>query len=174
MRTQKFTILIALLLAMTAVTAVRAQDEIFSAPNVDYSFTLPDAKWKLTVKPSDTVPNVEYVYGDRIDGHLEVRKLSARKDMLTSEIIQEEEQKLQFLPGYIAGKEENFAGRFRGVIFNYEYVRAGRPMSGRMYFLRINDTTIYVLRFSGLKDKLRLIQNQTDSIARTFNVKQSG
>jgi len=174
MRTKNFTILIALLLALTAVNAVRAQDEIFSAPNVDYSFTLPDIKWKLTVKPSDTVPNVEYVYGDRIDGHLEVRKLSARKDMLTSEIIQDEEQKLQFLPGYIAGKEENFAGRFRGVIFNYEYVRAGRPMSGRMYFMRINETTIYVLRFSGLKEKLRAIQNQTDSIARTFNVKQSG
>ena len=93
-------------------------------------------------------------------------------DMLTSEVIQDEEQKLQFLPGYVAGKEENFAGRFRGVIFNYEYVRAGRPMSGRIYFLRINETTVYAIRFSGLKDMLRSIQNQTDSIARTFDVKQ--
>lgn len=174
MKKQKYLALFSLVFIALASASTFAQDEVFSAPNVDYSFTLPDSRWKLTVKPSDTSPNVEYVYGDRVDGHLEVRKLTARKDMLTSEIIQDEEQKLQFLPGYIAGKEENFAGKFRGVIFNYEYVRAGRPMSGRMYFLRVNDTTIYVLRFSGMKDKLRAIQNQTDSIARTFAVKQAG
>jgi len=172
MRTQKFTILLTILFALTAVSAAAAQDEVFSAPNVDYSFTLPDAKWKLTVKPSDTNPNVEYVYIDRIEGHLEVRKLSARKDMLTSEVIQDEEQKLQFLPGYVAGKEENFAGRFRGVVFNYEFVRAGKPMAGRIYFLRINDLTVYAIRFSGLKTNLKSIQNQTDSIARTFDVKK--
>ena len=172
MRSQKFTLLFAMLIALAASTAIFAQDDVFSAANVDYSFSLPDAKWKLTVKPSDTSPNVEYVYGDRTNGHFEVRKLAARKDMLTSEVIQDEEQKLQFLPGYVAGKEENFAGRFRGVIFNYEYVRAERPMSGRIYFLRINETTVYAIRFSGLKDMLRSIQNQTDSIARTFDVKQ--
>jgi len=172
MRTQKFTLLFAMLAALTFATAISAQVETFSAPNVDYSFSLPDEKWKLTVKPSDTSPNVEYVYGDRNNGHLEVRKLATRKDLLTSEAIQDEDQKLQFLPGYVAGKEENFAGRYRGVIFNYEFVRAGRPMSGRMYFLRIDDNTIYALRFSGFKEILRGLHNQTDSIARTFNVKK--
>jgi hypothetical protein len=172
MRTQKFTLLFAMLVALTAATAICAQDETFSAPNVDYSFSLPDVKWKLTVKPSDTSPNVEYVYGDRNNGHLEVRKLVTRKDLLTSEAIQDEEQKLQFLPGYVAGKEENFAGRYRGVIFNYEFVRAGRPMLGRIYFLRIDDTTIYAIRFSGMRDMMKSIQHQTDSIARTFVVKK--
>jgi hypothetical protein len=172
MRTQKFTILLTILLSLIAVANASAQNETFSAPNVEYSFVLPDAMWKMTVKPSDTNPNVEYVYGERTDGHLEVRKLAARKEMLTTDVIQDEEQKLQFLPGYVAGKEENFAGRYRGVIFNYEYVRAGKPMSGRMYFLRVNDTVVYALRFSGKKDNLRSIQNQTDSIARTFEIKK--
>lgn len=156
-----------------AATPLFAQDDVFSSPSVEYSFALPDAKWKMTVKPSETSPNVEYVYGDRVNGHLEVRKLAARKDALISDIIRDEEQKLQFLPGYVAGKEENFAGKLRGVVFNYEFVRTGRPMSGRMYFLRATDDTIYVLRFAGLKDSLRSIEHQTDSIARTFALKRS-
>ena len=108
---------------MVAVSPLFSQDEIFSSPSVEYSFALPDAKWKLTVKPSETSPNVEYVYGDRVDGHLEVRKLTTRKDVLLSDTIRDEEQKLQFLPGYVAGKEENFVGRLRGIVFNYEFVR---------------------------------------------------
>ncbi|MEP6945844.1 MAG: hypothetical protein ABJA02_08000 [Acidobacteriota bacterium] len=162
-------LILGLLFAASALAA-RAQNETFSSPSVDYSFTLPDAKWKMTVKPSETSPNVEYVYIDRSDGHLEVRKISTRKEVLLSDAIRDEEQKLQFLPGYVGGKEENFAGKHRGIVFNFEFVRTGRPMSGRMYFLRVNDTTIYVLRFTGMKDKLRSIQNQTDSIARTFTV----
>ena len=44
-------------------------------------------------------------------------------------------------------------------------------MSGRIYFLKADSTTVYVLRFTGEKDKLRSIRNQTDSIARSFKIK---
>ena len=162
-----YSISMIVLLALTAA----AQDQVFSDGNVDYSFTLPDAKWKMTAKPSATSPNVEYVYGDRTDGHLEVRKLTVAKDAILTDVIQEEEQKLQFRPGFVAGKEENFLGRLRGSAFNFEYVAAGRSMAGRFYFLRANATTVYLVRFTGLKDTLRSIRNQTDSIARTFTVK---
>lgn len=158
------------MIVLSALTAA-AQDQVFSDGNVDYSFTLPDAKWKMTVKPSATSPNVEYVYGDRTDGHLEVRKLTVAKDEILTDVIQDEEQKLQFRPGFVAGKEENFLGRLRGSVFNFEYVAAGRSMAGRFYFLRANATTVYLVRFTGLKDTLRSIRNQTDSIARTFAVK---
>ncbi|MEP6789259.1 MAG: hypothetical protein ABJB40_12550, partial [Acidobacteriota bacterium] len=140
-----------------------AQDETFSDPNVDYKFILPDARWKMTVKPSATSPNVEYVYGDRRDGHLEVRRLTIAKDAILTDVIQDDEQKRQFLPGYVAGKEENFVGKLRGAIFNFEFVRSGANMGGRYYFLRANETTVYVLRFTGQKDELRGIRNQTDS-----------
>lgn len=155
---------------LAAVPAM-AQADTFSDSTVDYSFQLPEPKWKMTVKPSVTSPNVEYVYGDRFDGHLEVRRLTVAKDSILSDIVQSEEQKLQFRPGFVAGKEENFAGRLRGSVFNFEYVAAGRSMAGRFYFLRVNETTVYLLRFSGQKDMLRSIRNQTDSIARTFGVK---
>lgn len=147
-----------------------AQDGAFSDPNVDYTFSLPDPQWKMTAKPSATSPNVEYVHGDRLDGHLEVRKINVAKDALLTDLIRDEETKLQFRPGYVAGREENFAGRLRGNVFNFEYVAAGRSMAGRFYFLRASDTVVYLLRFTGQKDTLKSIRAQTDSIARTFAV----
>ena len=171
MKTHKFSLsLLAAAVFFTAMSAI-AQDEVFSDPNVDYTFVLPDAKWKMAAKPSATSPNVEYVYGDRRDGHLEIRKITVPKDTILTDVIRDDEQKRQFLPGYVAGKEENFAGKLKGAIFNFEFVRAGSNMGGRYYFLRANDTTVYVLRFTGPKDGLRAIRNQTDSIARTFGVK---
>ena len=147
------------------------QTDTFSDVNVDYSFVLPDAKWKMTVKPSATSPEVEYVYGDRNDGHLEVRKLSVTKDTILTDVLRKVEQQETFKRAFVAGKDENFAGHFRGEIFNFEYVRDAKSMSGRFYFFRANETTVYVLRFLGPKDGLRGIRNQTDSIARTFTVK---
>ena len=164
-----FVVLAALLLTASAV----AQTETFSDANVEYTFDLPEAAWKMTVKPSDISPNVEYVYGERQSGHLEIRKLSIKPGELLSETISDEEQRLQFLPGYVAGKEEDFRGSLNGKVFNYEFVRSGRNMSGRFYFLKSADNAVYILRFTGQRDKLRSIRNQTDSIARTFELKKS-
>jgi hypothetical protein len=164
-------VLFAAFLGVLSVVSAAAQGAGFTDPNAEYSFDIPDAKWKMTVKPTAASPSVEYVYGDRTDGHVEVRKLTVAKDALLSDVIRTEEQKLQFFPGYVAGRQETFRGRLSGAVFNFEFVRAGRPMSGRYYFLKADDTTIYVLRFSGFTDKLRSIRNQTDSIARTFAVK---
>jgi len=164
-------VVLILCVGSTLATVVAAQQSTFSDPNVEYSFVLPEAGWKVIVRPSATSPNVEYVYNDRREGHLEVRKLAVSKDVYMTDVMREEETKLQFLPGYVAGKEENFSGTLRGNVFNYEFVRSGRNMSGRFYFLRANDTTVYLLRFSAERDQLKAIRNQTDSIARTFAVK---
>jgi hypothetical protein len=168
----RLSIFSALIAGFVFAGAAAAQVSSFSNPDVDYAFELPDERWKLTVKPSATAPNVEYVFGDRTDGHLEVRRLSLPPRGIVSDVIKEEEQKLQFLPGYVAGKEEQFGGFLNGSVFNFEFVRAGRPMSGRFYFLKAGDSSVYVLRFTGFRDKLKSIRNQTDSIARTFNIKK--
>ena len=165
-------VVFAVTLLLSGVAAGQANR--FTDANVEYSFDVPDDRWKMTIKPSATSPNVEYVFVDRRDGHLEVRKLTVSKNSLISDIIRDEEQKLQFRPGYVAGREENFEGSLKGAVFNFEYVGAGRNMSGRFYFLRPNETTVYVLRFVGEKDKLRSIRNQTDAIARTFKLKSNG
>ena len=170
MKAARVSILYSIILMILAVVSAFGQNERFSDTNVDYSFDIPDAKWKMTVKPSATIPNVEYVFIDRNDGHLEVRRLKTLKDAILADIVREEEQKLQFLPGYVAGPDENFSGRLRGSVFNFEFVRAGRPMAGRFYFLRAPDNSVYVLRFTGFRDKLRSIRNQTDLIGRTFSI----
>ena len=165
-----FSVILSLVLAFAAF----AQGSTFNDKNVEYTFELPEALWKMTVKPSPATPNVEYVYGDRMDGHLEIRKMTVRADEMLSDIIlRDREQKLQFKPGFVAGKEENFAGNFKGRVSNYEFVQSGKNMSGRFYYLKAGDTTVYVLRFTGLRDQLRVIRNQVDSIARTFKIKAS-
>ena len=78
-----------------------------------------------------------------------------------------------FRSGYVANKEDTFGGgKYSGTVFNFEYVAASRPMVGRYYFLRSDPTTVYVLRFTGLKDSMRSLRPQTDLIARTFTVKK--
>jgi len=83
----------------------------------------------------------------------------------------DQDLKLQFLPGFVPGKEEPFNGRLDGVTMSYEYVRSGKTMLGRTYYLQADNRTIYALRFTGLRDKLGRIRNQTDVIARTFKLK---
>lgn len=163
---------LAMLIAAAVVlsSTAAAQSETFSDPNVDYTFVLPDAKWRKTVTPSATNPNVEYVYGDRVFGRFEVRKINAPQSEMLANVVRDEDQKLQFLMGYTPGKQENFSGKLRGVIYNFEFVKGGRPMVGKFYFLRDGDV-VYVLRFEGRKDSLNSIQNQTDSIARTFAIR---
>lgn len=166
-------ITLALVFGLFFAASAFAQTQTFASDNVEYTFSLPETTWKQTVKPSATSPNVEYVYRDRADGHLEVRRVTVKSGELLADIIKNEEQRLQFQPGFVAGKEEEFKGALNGRAFNYEFVRSGRNMSGRFYFLKADDKTVYVLRFTGERDKLRSVRNQTDSIARTFDIKKA-
>jgi hypothetical protein len=165
-------LLSAILMLVFAIFAF-GQSTSFSDANVEYTFDIPEATWKMTVKPTTASPNVEYVYGDRLDGQIEIRRVSIKGDELVTDVIlRETEQKLQFMQGFVAGKEETFAGNLKGKVFNFEFVKAGKNMSGRFYYLKANDATVYVLRFTGYRDKLRTIRNQTDQMARSFELKK--
>ncbi len=158
--------------ALSVGGTVWGQTETFSSPEVEYTFEVPNERWKMTVKPSSTTPNVEFVFGDRNDGHLAVRRVNMPSRGVLSDLIKDEEQRLLFLNSFVAGKEEPFGGFLNGTIFNFEFVRAGRQMAGRFYFLRSGENHVYVLRFTGFRDSMRSIRNQTDLIARTFNVRK--
>ncbi|MCY7374657.1 MAG: DUF1795 domain-containing protein [Pyrinomonadaceae bacterium] len=165
-------LLFSVFLGLFFAVAALAQTPSFSDPNVEYTFDVPDAEWKQTVKPSTTSPNVEYVFKDRSEAHLEIRRMPIKAGETLADTMGDEEQRLQFLPGYVAGKEEDFKGALNGRAFNYEFIRSARNMSGRFYFIKADDKTVYVLRFTGQRDKLRSLRNQTDSMARTFAVKK--
>lgn len=171
MKFNRFSALFSVIAVVVLSVAAFGQTETFSDPDVEYTFEVPNKSWKQTAQPSVTSPNVEYTNGDRSAGYLEIRKITVRADSLTSEAIGDEEEKLKFLQGYVAGKEEIFRGKLDGNVFNYEFIRSGRNMAGRYYFLRANPTTVYLLRFTAQKEKLLSVRTQADVFARTFAVK---
>ena len=163
-----------LVFALSALAAL-GQTQVFTSEHVEYTFDLPSPTWRVVAQPDGTHQHLELVYGDRMDGFLQIRKEVVDAETNTSALAQrDQEMKLRFLPGYVDGKEgkgERFAGRLNGVTISYEYTAGGKPMIGRIYYLQADNRTIYTLRFTGLRDKLSLIRNQTDSIARSFKLK---
>lgn len=146
--------------------------QVFTHDKVEYTFELPSPTWKIILEPDSAHEHPELVYGDRLDGYLTVRKEVVDAGTTPSQLAQRDlDQKLRFLPGFLEGKQETFNGRLDGVTVSYEFTRTGKVMLGRTYYLQGDNRTIYALRFTGLKDKLSRIRNQTDLIARTFKLK---
>lgn len=163
------------LFALASFGAAQAQENnnVFDEKDVEYTFTFPDEKWKPVAKAGDARSTSEFIYGDRLDGLLQIKLAKLEeKDLLSDVVERETTQKLQFLPGYVPGKQDVFNGSLKGRVFNYEFVQAGKNMSGRIYFLNSDAGGVYVLRFTAYRDKLRLLRVQTDSIARTFKIKE--
>ena len=165
-RTVKFaTVLIALL------ATIASAQQLYSNAKADYTFELPSPTWKL-ISEGDAAQHGEWVYGDRLDGYLQIRREVVDAGTTAAELARRDQDlKLRFLPGFVEGNQETFNGRLDGVTMSYEFVKTGKPMLGRIYYLQADNRTIYSLRFSGLKDKLGRIRNQTDVIARTFKLK---
>lgn len=144
----------------------------YSHEKVDYTFDLPSPTWRTILEPDAAHEHPEFVYGDRLDGFFTIRKEVVDAGTTPGDIARRDQDlTLRFLPGFIQGKQEPFNGRMDGVTMSYEFVRTGKPMLGRTYYLQADPRTIYALRFTGLKDKLSRIRNQTDVIARTFKLK---
>ncbi len=149
-----------------------AQSHSYSGPKVEYIVEFPSPMWRLVDEPNEVHQHAEFIYGDRNDGYLRIRKEALDEGLTVREFARrDQETKVRFLPGYVDGKEENFTGRMSGVTLSYEYTAAGKPMAGRTYYLQADDRTVYALRFTGMRDKLSRIRNQTDQIARTFKLK---
>jgi len=165
-------ILIFTFLLLGLVTPVVLAQQIYTNEKVDYSFELPSPTWRAIIEPDAAHEHPEFVYGDRLDGFLTIRKEVVEAGTTAAELARRDQDlKLRYLPGFVEGKQEPFNGRLDGVTISYEFVRTGKPMLGRTYYLQVDNRTIYALRFTGLRDKLSRIRNQTDLIARTFKMK---
>jgi hypothetical protein len=164
--------ILAFLLVLIALAApVALAQQTYTHDQVDYTFEIPSPNWKSILEP-DASHQPEFVYGDRLDGYLQIRKEVVDAGTTPGVLAQRDQDlRLRFLPGFVEGKQEPFNGRLDGVTMSYEFVRTGKPMLGRVYYLQADNRTIYALRFTGLKDKLARIRNQTDLIARTFKLK---
>jgi hypothetical protein len=168
---RRLTIFLALAGLLTVVSSALAQ-QTFTSNNADYTLELPSERWKVTQEPDSLHEHAEFINGDRNDGYLKIRKEVVEAGTSASDIARrDQEQKLRFQTGYVEGKEDKFVGRLNGVTFAYEYTAGGKAMAGRIYYLQADNRTVYALRFTGLRDKLLQIRNQTDLIARSFRLK---
>jgi hypothetical protein len=174
-RTKRPAALLAALVALFALTAAPARaQESYTSETDDYTLELPSQVWKALPRTDGERRHTEYIYGERTDGYLRVRRSLLGGETSISEFARNEaDTKLRFMPGYVVGgKETPFSGRLSGIVTTYEYTSAGKPMAGRVYYLKADERTVYVLHFQGARDRLQRIQNQTDSIARSFKPKQ--
>ena len=161
------------LLALGAIAF--AQTQTYEDKAGGYTLELPSPTWRAIARPDSEHEHTEFVYGDRSDGYLRIRKEVVDAGTTPADMShRDHDLKLRFFSGYVEGKEkeENFVGRLKGVTSSYEFTAAGHPMLGRIYYLQADSRTIYVLHFTGARDKLMLIRSQTDAIARSFQLKQ--
>ncbi len=169
---RRLKIFFSLLMLVLATTIAATAQESFTSDKVDYALELPSATWRVSAEPDSMRPHMEFIYGDRNDGHLRIRKEIVDAGTSASDLAKrDQDQKLRFMTGYVDGKEEKFAGRLGGVVLSFEYTSGGKAMAGLTYYLQADNRTIYTLRFTGLRNKLGVIRNQTDMIARSFRIK---
>jgi hypothetical protein len=149
-----------------------AQEHSYSGPRTNYIVDFPSPVWRLVDEPDEIHQHAEFVYGDRNDGYLRIRKETLDEGLTVKEFaVRDQNQKERFRPGYVDGKDEVFSGRLSGVTMSFEFSQAGKPMAGRSYYLQGDSGNVYVLRFTGMRDKLLRIRNQTDLIARSLRLK---
>jgi hypothetical protein len=168
----KHLVAVFVLLLITGSYCLAVAQEPYTSDQVDYTIELPSTVWRAISEPDAAHEHAEFVNGERHEGYLQIRKEVVDAGTTPSDLARRDmEQKLRFLPGFIEGKEEMFAGRLSGVTISYEFIKTAKPMIGRIYYLQADNRTIYALRFTGLRDKLARIRNQTDFIARSFKRK---
>ena len=165
-----------LLLIIIAVSInANAQTQTFTREGVEYVLDLPSPSWRA-VSRVDIHEHLEFVNGDDYNnGYLRLRKKLVTSATTSEDLFSEAEKlELQKLPGYVVcsgGKGTDFNGQLKGTVFSYEFVNQGRNMDGRIYYLRLDSRTIYILHFTVASEKLASLRDQMDSIARSFRLK---
>ena len=169
---------VGLMFGLTAFTKVEAQSSgtLVEDPDKKYTLNLPSTDW-AAVKSTDGLgrEQIEIVYKIREDGLLKIRRVDIEKgSKLIDAVNKDESQTLTFLPGYTKGALEDFSaagGKMPAIMKTYDYTQGGRPKMGRHYYLMVDETTVYILRFTGNRGTMQALRSQTDVLARSFKVK---
>jgi len=149
--------------------------EVFEDPDGKYAMNLP-AGW-LGVVNTDGLgrKDVNIVYKVRENGALKVRtsEIAANTEPMDY-AAKDEQERVRFAPGYDKISMEKFllGGNKSGALLSYDYKNAaGQLFTGRVYYLRMDEKTIYVLQFTGRRNILGTLRSHTDLIARSFKLK---
>ncbi len=170
--------LFAFLLVMLAAAFVveASAQEVFEDPDGKYTVSLP-AGWLGIVNKDGLGRNeVNIVYKVRENGALKVTRVEeAEGKMDAMEYANKDEsERIRFNPKYDKISLEKFvigAGK-SGALLSYDYFStSGQPFTGRVYYLKTDENTIYRLQFIGRKNILSTLRSHTDAIARSFKTK---
>jgi hypothetical protein len=157
---------------LLALAATAAAQELYTSDEFGFELELPTQTWRALPRGEGSHRHAEFIYGDRSDGLLRVRReIVSESDGLPELADRDRDNKMRLLPGLVAGRREDFPGRLNGISVPYEYTHAGKPWVARIYYLRADPRTVYVLHFTGRRETLVRLRSQTDSIARSFRVK---
>ena len=159
---------ISLLVVLVLACALPAH----SAQRDDLAYSLDAGSgWeRFEYKDGATIQRVEYIYGDRQDAVLKVkRERLSPGESLDQAVEDDANRSLRFQPGFLRGRTERVGGgTLDGIMIEYDYTRGGKPMLGRYYYLMGEGGTVWVLQFTGDRTILKQIRNLTDRMARSF------
>ena len=100
---QRIALFVLILFGLMGSAAVA--QELYTNDKVDYSFELPSANWRVIAEPDAAHEHTEFVYGDRLDGYLQVRKEVVESGTSASDLARrDQDQKLQ-IPPWLRGRE---------------------------------------------------------------------
>lgn len=165
-----------LFVALFAPAALaQSATEVFEDPDGKYTLNLP-AGW-LGIVNTDGLgrKDVNIVYKVRENGALKVRVAEVAAEPMDY-AAKDEQERIRFSPGYDKLSLERFllGGGKSGALLSYDYKNAsGQLFTGRVYYLRMDEKTIYVLHFTGRRNILSTLRSHTDAIARSFKLKQA-
>ena len=115
-------LVVAVVLFLMATGVLAVAQQVYDGD--DYTIELPSPVWKVINEADGTHAHAEFVNGDRLEGYLQIRKEAVDADTTPSDLARQDlDQKLRFLPGFIEGKKEKFAGRLNGVTVSYEFIK---------------------------------------------------
>lgn len=164
-----------LLLTLSFAAEARAQ-EVFEDPEGKYVVTLPNGWLGIVNQDALGRNDVHIVFKVRENGSLKIRRIENADP--NTEVIEyankDEADRVRFAPGYTKIRMEKFliaAGK-HGALLSYDYqTTSAQPFTGRVYYVRTADNTVYILHFTGRRSTLGSLRNQTDVIARSFRSK---
>jgi hypothetical protein len=165
-----------LFLSASLLAAVAfAQTEVFDDPDGKYTMNLP-AGWLGVVNTDGLGRNeVNIVYKVRENGALRIRVAEVAPNTEPMDFAAKDEQdRVRFAPSYDKISLDKFllGGTRIGALLSYDYKNAaGQPFTGRVYYVRMDEKTIYVLQFTGRRNTLGTLRNHTDQIARSIKLK---
>lgn len=158
-------VVVALVLALPGGVAAQGGDKTYELP-------LPQGWQETSYVDGAQIKRVEYVYGDRSQAMLKVKHTRVRRGESLDMVVDRELGSLRFQPGFVQGRTEGFGGgALSGTLVEYDFNRGGKPMLGRSYVLAGDDSTVWVLQFTGDRTMLKSLRNVTDQMARSFREK---